>query len=324
MSVMPIEVFISHARDDEHLRDELVKHLSVLRDEGRVHEWFDRKIIAGADREQELQAHLESADLIVLLISSSFFASEYCQNEAKRALERRACADALVLAVVVRPCDWRSAYLAELQVLPRDGRPVVDWPSHDHAWEDVVFELRNAISNSSYLNRENRETSSVQFPIVPRKETRESQRFVHGSAEAEGFLSLKKLGNPYPRLSAPDAFDDSEAVPKIYIFPALPHVMFLRRGLRERYLAITALCMPRPNLAIQSLVSNLGSDLRILRECRASDIRKADKERIFVATARALPDTFIVTATLHRLTSVHRSYNSDERKWMSIFEQELK
>ncbi len=282
-----------------------------------------------------------------------------------------------------------------------------------------MFELRNAISNSSYLNRENRETSSVQFPIVPRKETRESQRFVHGSAEAEGFLSLKKLGNPYPRLSAPDAFDDSEAVPKIYIFPALPHVMFLRRGLRERYLAITALCMPRPNLAIQSLVSNLGSDLRILRECRASDIRKADKERIFVATARALPDTFIVTATLHRLTreagqvnpsvayqlmvdlfilplarmhkrlgftqlvlflprvdvaqseiqnrrllgaskravraiyrkraaasvdflengnimdtfffvgrlvawAVHRSYNSDERKWMSIFEQELK
>ncbi|WP_158680240.1 hypothetical protein [Nostoc sp. 'Lobaria pulmonaria (5183) cyanobiont'] len=47
MSLQPdqaIEVFYSYAHEDEKLRDKLEKHLTLLRREGVITEWHDRKI----------------------------------------------------------------------------------------------------------------------------------------------------------------------------------------------------------------------------------------------------------------------------------------
>src|SRR2546423_8779088 len=85
-----IEIFFCYAREDEELRQDLEKHLRVLQRQGIVDVWHDRKIAPGDEWEHEIDKHLDSADIILLLISSDFMDSDYCYGvEMKRALERQ-------------------------------------------------------------------------------------------------------------------------------------------------------------------------------------------------------------------------------------------
>ncbi len=77
-STQPIEVFFSYSHKDEELRDELAKHLKILKREGIITDWYDRQISAGTEWEGEIDAHLNTARVILLLISSDFLASDYC------------------------------------------------------------------------------------------------------------------------------------------------------------------------------------------------------------------------------------------------------
>ena len=108
MSNQSVEVFYSYAHKDEPLRNELEKHLSVLQRNGLVSSWHDRQIEPGMDWAQAIDTHLETASIILLLISSDFLASEYCYGiEMKRALEREKAKEARVIPIVLRPahCD---------------------------------------------------------------------------------------------------------------------------------------------------------------------------------------------------------------------------
>ncbi|MEE8523201.1 MAG: SUMF1/EgtB/PvdO family nonheme iron enzyme, partial [Thermoanaerobaculia bacterium] len=90
---------------------------------------------------------LEEADLILLLVSSSFIASDYCWDvEATRALERHARGEAQVVPILVRPCEWETAPFAEIQGLPKNFEPVSTWDDRDRAWLDVARGLRQAIT----------------------------------------------------------------------------------------------------------------------------------------------------------------------------------
>jgi internalin A len=83
---LPLSVFISYAHEDEPLRQQLETHLSLLRRQGLIANWHDRQILPGTEWEKEIDAHLESAQLVLLLISPDFLASDYCYEiEMKRA-----------------------------------------------------------------------------------------------------------------------------------------------------------------------------------------------------------------------------------------------
>ena len=45
----PVEIFYSYSHKDEKLRDELEKHLSMLKNEGLIAGWHDRKIGGGEE-----------------------------------------------------------------------------------------------------------------------------------------------------------------------------------------------------------------------------------------------------------------------------------
>ena len=75
-----IEVFYSYAHADEELRNELDKHLSLLRRQGVIAGWHDRQISAGKQWAQDIDAHLNSAQILLLLISADFLASDYCYS----------------------------------------------------------------------------------------------------------------------------------------------------------------------------------------------------------------------------------------------------
>jgi tetratricopeptide (TPR) repeat protein len=140
-----VEMFFSYSHKDEELRDELSKHLAILKRQGVITAWHDRKIGGGNEWSHEIDEHLNSADIILLLVSSDFLASDYCYDiEVKRAMERHNEGDARVIPVVLRPVDWKGAPFDKLQSLPKDAKPVTAWPSRDEAFLNVVHGIRAA------------------------------------------------------------------------------------------------------------------------------------------------------------------------------------
>ncbi|QDT96282.1 FxSxx-COOH system tetratricopeptide repeat protein [Gimesia aquarii] len=143
----PKQLFYSYSHKDENLREELEEHLSLLRNQEIISEWHDRKIIAGEEWADEIDQNLKNADIILLLISSSFNDSDYCyKKEMKLALELHDSGQAVVIPVILRDCDWDSAPYGKLQALPKDGNAVTGsyWHSTDKAFKDVANGIRKA------------------------------------------------------------------------------------------------------------------------------------------------------------------------------------
>ena len=141
-----VEVFISYSHADEKLRQKLENHLALLRREGFVSVWHDRRIVPGEQWAAEIDAHLESAGIVLLLVSASFIASDYCWDvEVKRAVERHDAGDCRVIPVILSPCDWQSAPFGQIQGLPRDAKPITTWRNRDEAFTDVAKGIRRAV-----------------------------------------------------------------------------------------------------------------------------------------------------------------------------------
>lgn len=142
----PITVFYSYAHADEKLRDELAKHLSLLKNQGYIQEWHDRDIEAGQEWEGRIDQHLAAAQFILLLISPDFMASPYCYSiELKRAMERHAAGEARVVPIILKPVDWQSAPFGQLQALPKNAKAVTTWPNRDEAFLDIAQGIRRAV-----------------------------------------------------------------------------------------------------------------------------------------------------------------------------------
>jgi hypothetical protein len=147
---MALRVFFSYSHDDEEQRNQLEKHLALLRRQGLIEAWHDRRIAAGEHIDAAIDAELERADIILLLVSASFLASDYCfSNEMERAMERHRLGEARVVPVIVKNCDWHSAPFGKLKAVPKDGKAITSWASPDDAYTDVAREIRTLVERSS-------------------------------------------------------------------------------------------------------------------------------------------------------------------------------
>ncbi len=134
-----VKVFYCYAREDKNLRDQLDAHLTPLRRAGRIETWSDRQIEPGTNWQEAIDNNLEAADLILILVSAPFMASDYCwSKEMTRALERHKAGEAQVVPVILRPVMWKETPLGELQALPQGGKPVIQWSDPDTAFENVA------------------------------------------------------------------------------------------------------------------------------------------------------------------------------------------
>jgi TIR domain/Tetratricopeptide repeat/TPR repeat len=132
-------VFFSYAHRDKGLRDRLEEHLCNLKYRGLITTWYDREISAGEERAQQIDIYLNKAHIILLLISASFMASEYCYStEMRQALERHEHHEADVIPILLRPVLYTDAPFAKLQMLPTNGKPIVQWRERDSAFVDIA------------------------------------------------------------------------------------------------------------------------------------------------------------------------------------------
>lgn len=136
-------LYYLYAHEDEALRKKLEKQLSALRRQRYIDTWCDREIRPEGNWGADIDRHLDSADIILLLLSADFMASDYCYSEGVgRALERHHLGSARVIPVILRPVDWRGTEFGRLQPLPRGGRPVVFWNPVDEGLVDIACGLR--------------------------------------------------------------------------------------------------------------------------------------------------------------------------------------
>src|ERR1019366_5306950 len=146
-------VFFSYSHKDEALRNQLEIQLTMLKRQGVISTWHDRRLIAGDGVDQAISKQLEAADIILLLVSPDFLASDYCYGvEMTRALERHAAGEARVIPVILRPCEWKHAPFGHLLASPTDGKPVTKWPDADDAFLDVAKAIRAAAGGNTSGN----------------------------------------------------------------------------------------------------------------------------------------------------------------------------
>ncbi|MFM0729101.1 toll/interleukin-1 receptor domain-containing protein [Paraburkholderia sediminicola] len=162
-------VFFSYTHIDESLRDQLEIHLSLMKREGLISAWHDRRIVAGDNLDDSINEQLEKADIILLLVSANFIASEYCfSNEMTRALERHKAGEARVIPVVLRACDWHSAPFGKMNAVPTDGRPVTSWSNQDEAFADIAKSIRKAVAATASSSAPKLDAASAARSMPPR------------------------------------------------------------------------------------------------------------------------------------------------------------
>jgi WD40 repeat protein len=147
---MPVTIFFCYAHEDEALLKRLQMHLKPLQ-RGKLVDvlWHDRDIGAGMEWQREIDSHLDTAQVILLLISPDFIASDYCYGiEMQRAIERHKRGEACVIPIILRSAYWQLLPVSELQLLPADAKPVISaaWHNQDEAFQNVAEEIHKVIT----------------------------------------------------------------------------------------------------------------------------------------------------------------------------------
>jgi len=149
-----LSVFFAYSHRDQDLRNEVDTHLSLLKRQGIIQTWYDRRIGAGEEIDASISRELEAANIIILLVSPYFLASDYCFDiEMQRAMEKHAAGSARVVPVILHPCDWQSAPFGKLKVLPTDGKPVSAFPNHHDALVQIATAIREVAAQSAPRTR---------------------------------------------------------------------------------------------------------------------------------------------------------------------------
>jgi tetratricopeptide (TPR) repeat protein len=149
-----LKMFYCYARKDQELREELEHHLADLKRFYHIESWFDHQISPGENWEKTIEEQLNQADLILLLISPDFLASDYCyNNEMQRALIRHNKGEAKIIPIILRPVHWISNPFSTIQTLPKDARPVTKWTHIDDAFCNIAIEIEKIIKDLLFTRK---------------------------------------------------------------------------------------------------------------------------------------------------------------------------
>ena len=143
-----VSIFISYAHADEDLKNELDKHLTGLKRSKKIETWNDRQLIAGQEWDEVIKTELERSDIILLLISIDFIASQYIwDKELATAMKRHEEGTARVVPIILKNCLWQEMPFAKLQALPRNAKPVTSYAIDDDAYTEISVSLNQLVNS---------------------------------------------------------------------------------------------------------------------------------------------------------------------------------
>jgi hypothetical protein len=143
-----INLFYSYAHEDEAFCEEIMRSLELLRSEGVVSEWYDRRISPGENWRNAINDNLARAKIVLLMISPDFLTSDYCMGvELQQALERHWQRQCRIVPIIIRDCRWTNTPFGSFQALPKDGKPLSNWSSRAGALSSVAEGIRKVCSD---------------------------------------------------------------------------------------------------------------------------------------------------------------------------------
>jgi hypothetical protein len=143
-SLPPVNIFISYADRDRARFQRLSSHLRPLLRNGWLTVWDRQQILPGTNSQQEVQKHLDAADIVLLLISANFFASHEYDHDVSRALIRKEQGQVEIIPVLISSFLWEDSEIGGLSPLPSE-LPVDRWTNENQAWTSVVEGLKLVI-----------------------------------------------------------------------------------------------------------------------------------------------------------------------------------
>lgn len=144
----PKKVFLSYSHDKIDDAKRLKTALAVQAKTGKINFWYDQGILPGAEWKKEIENKLGEADIIVLLLSPEFWASDFIWDKELPLVAARYAAGAQVLCVMLTDNDFQETQWSGLQAVPQlKGRltPISRWRDKDEAWQEVVKALKRML-----------------------------------------------------------------------------------------------------------------------------------------------------------------------------------
>lgn len=138
-----LKIFISYSPSDIKIKDEIDVHLSVLKRDGLIDTWHDRKIEPGEDRDKVIHSEISTADIIIVLVSPYFLSSSYLyEKELYIALKRHSKNETILIPIILDPCDWQHTQLRNFSSLPSDGKPISSFSNYHVPLAEIALKLR--------------------------------------------------------------------------------------------------------------------------------------------------------------------------------------
>lgn len=275
-----VSVFFSYSHKDEALRDELGIHLATLKRQGVIETWHDRRIDAGAEFDDEIARQMDVADIILLLVSPYFLASDYCyEKEMKRALERHKAKEARVIPVILHQCEWRHSPIGHLRATPTDGKPVSGYKNLHEAFYEIVSDIRRVATKPSGSamttppDSNGREAPpAMQSPEVPLAEPQSSDNDARQALHQQ----MKKLVDSYTDADARMREELrphlSQKLPRDSVNAGVEEMCYYIASMRPNIMMIKelpgAIEMPAMAMVAQHLVSYLDNPDDLLPESK--------------------------------------------------------
>ena len=194
-----INIFCFYAQKDSSLLEQLKLRLVPLQRQGLITFWSEADISPGAHKDKEIKKHLNSAHIIILLISPNFIASDYCYDvEMKHALEKHSRGEILVIPIITRAVVWEQTPFSSLQVLPRNGKPITRQKDRDEALSEIVREILNIIKNEPQKSNAVKINESSLTSLIPDiEDSLETRPHILIADDQINIIEFIKLGLKY-------------------------------------------------------------------------------------------------------------------------------
>jgi hypothetical protein len=145
-------VFVSYARADAAWLKEFEPHLKGLVRHAGIESFDDTQLLGGDSWDERIKAELDQADLVLLLVTANFTASDYIHRvELPAAIARRKNDGCIVIPVLIDACYRKPLGIEDVNYLPKDGGgalvPVSSRPKGKRApiWAGIVEHIHKQI-----------------------------------------------------------------------------------------------------------------------------------------------------------------------------------
>lgn len=196
------ELVLVCAPRDRKLGERLDIHLASLKNEGIVTVWDERQVAPGMNTRQEMRRHLESAGVILLLVSADFLAAQgYYEELLPLALQRANNGQALVLPVLLAPVAWEKTPLARIRCLPENGKPIINWTNREAALASVAAGIRLALYAHTPITHGTHDTKQQAHARAARAFPMEGTPMTGTPGELTTSILHKAIGRYYSELN---------------------------------------------------------------------------------------------------------------------------